>query len=97
MYDIRPRLHGIGSKRVRIHWDPIHFFKERLHGIGSKSDCVYTRSDPCGSVKQRMRIYEQNTNRNNLSLFTYRKSSIKPPSLIRPLSIKPPSMTGKNK
>ena len=32
---VRPRLHGIGSKRDRIHLDPIHF----LRG-------VYTGSDP---------------------------------------------------
>ena len=32
---LRPRLHGIGSKRDRIHLDPIHF----LRG-------VYTGSDP---------------------------------------------------
>ena len=33
--ELRPRLHGIGSKWDRIHLDPIHFLRS-----------VYTGSDP---------------------------------------------------
>ena len=43
---LRPRLHGIGSKWDRIHWDPIHFLRS-----------VYTGSDPELSAFTRDRIH----------------------------------------